>query len=390
MSEIRLIYNKCNLFTIFIILFITTLFQSCKTTKSPSVQMQPGEKGIVELLNSLKTNPRDRETSELFERSYTEWLNGIRQSGEDLRKPAADRYLAKAGEWESVKRVHDLIKANPAALDAVPAPYEPSSEIRMYREYAAREYYDQGMSYMRYQNRVYAEKAYQEFAKADKIVPGYMDVRQRMAEAQQMSIQTVAVRPVNYYNNPFSYWGFTNDWLQNRMVNDLNAFSGRNLRFYTEWEANSRRIQVDKVVDLQFREFFVGPVTSNTQNYTRTAQIDVTGSGNTLTKPTTQTVTATLYVTTRTMVSNAALEMRILDRATGRTTFTDRYPGNYTWKSVSATYKGDKRALTPDDLRLLSNNMNTSVPNRNETAERLINDCYNLMLSRIKSGVRFD
>jgi hypothetical protein len=90
------------------------------------------------------------------------------------------------------------------------------------------------------------------------------------------------------------------------------------------------------------------------------------------------------------MVNNAVLEMRITDRASGRTTFTDRYPGNYTWKSVTATYKGDKRALTQEDLRLINNSYSSSVPNRNETADRLVNDCYNLMISRIKSGVRFD
>lgn len=352
--------------------------------------MQPGEKGLSDMINRLKTDPRDRSTAEMLELNYNQWLNGIRQTGEDLNKPSADRYLSKASQWDAVKRIHDQIRATPAALEAVPNPYDPTAEIARYRNAAAREYYDQGLTYMRYQNRVYGEKAYQEFAKADKIVPGYMDVRQKMAEAQQMSLQTVVVRPVNYYNNPFSYWGFTNDWLQNRMVMDLNAFSGRNLRFMTEWDANSRRIQVDKVVDLQFRELFVGPVNSSSRNYTRTANIDVTNSGNTLTKPTMQTVTATVYETTRTMVSNAVLEMRILDRATGRTTFTDRYPGNYTWKSVTATYKGDKRALTQEDLRLINNSYSSSIPNRNQTAERLVNDCYNLMISRIKTGVRFD
>ena len=370
-------------------LLLVLIISSCKSSKGPTVPIDPGEKYIVELINKLKANPRDRNSAELLESGYNSWLNGIRQSGEDMGKSAADRYLGKSNEWESVKRVHDMIRSNPAALEAVPYPYDPANEIRMYRDYAAKEYYDQGMNYLQYKNRVYAEKAYQEFAKADKIVPGYMDVKQRMAEAQQMSMQNVVVRPVNYYNNPFSYWGFTNDFLQNRMVMDLNAFSGRNLRFYTEWEASSRRIQVDKVVDLQFRELFVGPVNTRTQTYTRTAQIDAATSG-TLTKPVTQTVTATLYETTRTMVNNAVLEMRITDRATGRTTFTDRYPGNYTWKSVTATYKGDKRALTQEDLRLINNSYSSSVPNRNETADRLVNDCYNLMISRIKSGVRFD
>ena len=307
-----------------------------------------------------------------------------------MSKTQAERHLQKAKELESVKRVHDQIRSSPAALEAVPNPYDPGSEISRHRESAAREYYNQGLSYLGYQNRVYAEKAYQEFSKADKIVPGFLDVRQRMAEAQQMSMQIVMVRPVNYYNNPFSYWGFTTDWLQNRMVMDLNAFSGRNLRFFTEWEANSKRVQVDKIVDLQFRELFVGPVNTTNRTYTRSANIDPTQSGSTLTKPALQTVTATVYETTRTMVSNAVLEMRIMDRVTGRTTFTDRFPGNYTWKSITATYKGDKRALTQEDLRLINSAFDSNIPNRNQTAERLVNDCYNLMISRIKSGVRFD
>lgn len=363
---------------------------SCKSSKPTRIAMQPGEQGLMDIIDKLKSNPRDRVVAEQLENDYGAWLNGIRQSGEDPRKTQADRYIDKANEWEAAKRVHDRIRATPAALEAVPNPYDPSDEIRRYKESAAKEYYDQGLNYMAYQNRIYAEKAYQEFSKADRIVPGYMDVKQRMSEAQQMSMQTVAVRPVNYMNNPYSYWGFNNDWLQNRIVMDLNAFSGKNLRFFTDWEANSRRIQIDKVVELQFRELFVGPVNTRTQTYTRTAQVDVTGSGNTLTKPTTQTVTATLYETTRTMVSNAVLELRIVDRATGRTTFTDRYPGNQTWKSVTATYKGDKRALTQEDLRLINNSLSQSIPNRNQMAEKLINDCYNLMIARIKSGVRFD
>ena len=364
------------------------LYISCKSGKTTSATVNTEEKYIVDLIGKVKGNPRDRQSADELEAVYGPWVDRIRESPDDVKKSIPERSIARANALEPVKRVYEAISSSPAVMDVISNPYDPSAQIVSLKESAAKDYYNQGMNYLSYNNRIYAEKAYQEFQKADRIVPGYADVRQRMTQAQQLSQLTVAVRPVNYNNNPFSYWGFTNDYLQNRMVMDLNTFSGRNTRFVTEWEAGSRRLSVDKYVDLQFRELFVGPVNSRTQTFTRTAEVQ-SGSTNSIpSKPVFQTVTANLYITTRTMVNNAVLEMRIIDRATGRITYTDRYPGNYTWKSETATYKGDRRALTQEDLRLISNSVN-QIPNRNETANRLINECYNLMISRIKTGVQF-
>lgn len=361
---------------------------SCKSSKPTSTAVKTEEKSILDLINKVKGNPRDRQSADVLEAVYGPWIDRIRESPEDSKRSIPERSVARANSLEPVKRVYDAIVSSPSVLDVIPNPYDPTAEIHSLKESAAKEYYNQGMNFLSYNNRFYAEKAYQEFQKAEKIIPGYSDVRQRMTQAQHLSQLTVAVRPVNYNNNPFSYWGFTNDYLQNRMVMDLNTFSNRNTRFVTEWEAGSRRLSVDKYVDLQFRELYVGPVNTRTQTFTRTAEVQVGSTNSIPAKPVLQTVTATLYVTSRTMVNNAVLEMRIIDRATGRPSYTDRYPGNYTWNSETATYKGDKRALNQEDLRLLSNNQN-QIPNRNETANRLINECYNLMLSRIKTGVQF-
>ena len=89
------------------------------------------------------------------------------------------------------------------------------------------------------------------------------------------------------------------------------------------------------------------------------------------------------------MESNATLECRIYEWATGRNILYDRFPDRFTWREETATYKGDQRALTPADWNLINNRFNNNPPSRNELADRLIRNCYGLLLSRIRSGVRF-
>jgi hypothetical protein len=147
---------------------------------------------------------------------------------------------------------------------------------------------------------------------------------------------------------------------------------------------------MDKVVDLNIVNMFIGQ--SNTQRNTlqRSAQVQTGTTKSIPAQPVYQTVYATVYVTTTRMESNASLECRIYDWVSGANLFFDRFPGRYTWLYQTATFKGDRRALTSEDLRLISNNPNTMAPSRNDIASRLINDCYGQLLNSIKNGVRFN
>lgn len=50
----------------------------------------------------------------------------------------------------------------------------------------------------------------------------------------------------------------------------------------------------------------------------------------------------------------------------------------------------NKRALEQSNRNLINNSSNINPPSRNELAQRLIDNCYNQLLSRIKNGVSFD
>lgn len=374
----------------FIILSIFTIsFYSCKTVPKQTVYSTE-ETQIFDYLEKIRKNDDVDQFANDFSTLYQKKI--IEYQEDNFLPPTlslGDKYLQKAERLKIPLSWYKNIISNESALKIISTPWDPSQLISECQNNAAQQFYNQGLEYLNYNNRTYALKALAEFNKVEKVRPGFKDVKQKITEAQRLSIYNIIVNPVNYYNNTYNYWGFQNDYLQDKMVRDLNFASFKNARFFTDWEATSRRIQVDKVVDLNMVTFYMGPVSTETKSYQRSAQIQVGNTQSIPSKPVYQSVTATITITTRIMRSNAALECRIYDRSNASNIFLDRFPGNYTWQNQTAKFIGDKRALNQEDLRILNNSQFNSYPTRNEVAEKLINDCYFLLLSRIKTAVQF-
>jgi hypothetical protein len=64
------------------------------------------------------------------------------------------------------------------------------------------------------------------------------------------------------------------------------------------------------------------------------------------------TVKATLYHYTKTTTSKGVVSFRIIDAKTGALLSSEKMPGEFVWKSEWATFNGDERALSADQLRL--------------------------------------
>ena len=294
-----------------------------------------------------------------------------------------------AKEREVLLQMYQAIKASPPASQALPTIKDPTAAIASAKEKAATEYYNQGLSALNYNNRQYALQAYDYFSKANNAVPGFKDVNNLLREAEEKSQIRVVVNPVRYDRYGFNYWGFSNDWLQQQMVRDLNARAFQHVRFFTDWEASGQHVRADRVVDLNFTSIFIGQLSSNNYIIQRSAQIQTGSTKSNPPKPVYTTVYATVYVSRRVLQSNASLECRIYDWATGRNILYDNFPDNYVWQQERATYKGDQRALTPSDWALINNRIDDRPPSRNQIADRLIRNCYNMLLNRIQSGVSF-
>lgn len=64
------------------------------------------------------------------------------------------------------------------------------------------------------------------------------------------------------------------------------------------------------------------------------------------------TVKATLYHYTKTTTSKGVVSFRIIDAKTGALLSSEKMPGEFVWRSEWATFNGDERALSADQLRL--------------------------------------
>lgn len=64
------------------------------------------------------------------------------------------------------------------------------------------------------------------------------------------------------------------------------------------------------------------------------------------------TVKATLYHYTKTTTSKGIVSFRIIDAKTGALLSVQKMPGEFVWKSEWATFNGDERALSPEQLQL--------------------------------------
>ena len=349
------------------------------------------DKTVFELLEKLKKNGSDKEALEILPQAYT--------TAADKRKllttanynylPPGDRYLELAKEYGVMQQMFQQIVALPVAANVVHNLWDASLPIQEAKNSAANEYYNQGMEYMTYDNRESARNAYTYFSKANNAVPGYQDVKSLMQQAQERATIKVIVRAANYYNHNWNYWGFQNDWLQQQIINDLNNQSFSDVRFYSDWDANAKRIHADRIVDLNFTELFVGQVFNNRYNINRSKQVQTGSTKSIPPQPIYKTIYATVNVTTRYMQSRATLECRIYDQVSGRNLLFDSFPGNDEWRVETATYTGSKDALTQDDWNKINNSNNFNMPNRSEVANRLIRNCYSPLLNRIKTGVQF-
>ena len=64
------------------------------------------------------------------------------------------------------------------------------------------------------------------------------------------------------------------------------------------------------------------------------------------------TVKATLYHHTKTTTSKGVVSFRIIDAKTGALLSSEKMPGEFVWRSEWATFNGDERALSADQIRL--------------------------------------
>ena len=88
-----------------------------------------------------------------------------------------DRWIEIAKQLEVAEKMYTEISSSPVLSKIIPDPWNPGEKIRDAKLKAAAEYYNQGLAFLNYNNRPYAQKAYDMFVKANNAYPNYKEVR---------------------------------------------------------------------------------------------------------------------------------------------------------------------------------------------------------------------
>ena len=394
-------YNQRNMIRHTLYLLMLVLLAACSqraVPKSVNRFLSAEDEAVLELLAGIRKNPNDKNLLALMPETYQRAMDSrAAMKGYVLRdNPPGDRWVLWRRQLEASQSITDAVLAFPTTSALIRNPVQFRDQISDARIRAAEEYYEQGIQFMRYNNRQDARQAVDAFGKANREVPNYRDVQNQIRRAEEMATLYVVVNPVDYFSFGWNYWGLQNDYLQWQMLRDLNNRSWRMTRFVSDLEARSMRITPERVVDMRFVRIMVSNPYTERNTYTRERTVaqpkpptrpgDSTSAGPSLPP---MVVRATVTVTRQFLNGDADLQCRIFDVPTGRNILFDNFPGRYSWVFESATFTGDRRALTDEDLRLVNNRFQR-YPTREEVGRQLIEDCYGMLIRRIEQGVNFD
>lgn len=308
---------------------------------------------VAAFVKKLQRKPQDATALQLLPQAYSQSqklhedrVNGFLRSNNQLK------WESVRSEYRTMQRLYDLIHSAPAAL-AIVKPKDYRDAITGAQENAAETRYDRGIALMNKGDKPSARQAYEEFSAALKLIPGYRDAKAQQDAAFQAGVVNVVVSEVDVRS---AYYQFSADQFRDYLVRNLQQRNiNRFVQFYDERFARSENVRPDEYISLRFMDFVIG------QTYVDRIQRDVSKEIVTGTSKDTSgkvidiytTVKATLYITKKTVVSRGLLDYMITDTNNGKVLRTDRIPGSYTWLNQFGTYRGDYRALSEEDKRLM-------------------------------------
>lgn len=371
--------------------FALLILGSCKTSKDYLLRADE-DRTFFDIVKKLNKRNNDEDATkaiaEVYSKVQERHLKKIAGYSSDKEISRWDKI---AVEYNALQKMYDAIESSPAAGNLVKSKnYRPDFDV--VKRSAAEDYYQQGLVYLFADSREAAKRAYNSFKKATTWVNNFKDSKARMDEAFNNAVVIVMINPIQ--DNSFFFntgWGnsgynYSNEYFQQNLVRDLGGKYATRYpaKFYTEWEARRDDVQPDWVIDLVLRDMDIPrPYISN---YNRNVSQRIETGKDTSGKATYETVYATVNIQKQSFNARGRMDIRIIDVNNRNTIASSSYSDTYNWQEESATYSGDRRALSSNDWALINNN-NFNVPQKEDILNELYRNIYPQIKNRISNEV---
>lgn len=330
-------------------IYLSILIVGCTTGKN-ALQKGNYDASVIKAVSRLQSSPNNAEALKVLTSAYSLSLQShLRKIDEAKLSSDVLRWETVLAEYQQLNQLSNEINSCPSCLTVVPNPQRYTQEIEESKYKAAEVRYAVGLKLMAENNRQSAKEAYASFEKAQYFNPNYKDVKDKLEDAYWSAILKVVVKPAVVNSN---YYRLSAEYFQQEVDQFLyNYKRNKFITFYSERQAIADKIVPDQVLSLDFDDFNVGQtyVKERVEKLKRDSVIVGYTRGN---EPVYGTVKAVLSVFEKNVSSSGLLSFTVTDWNNKKVIRQKRLAGTYVWQDSWASYKGDERALTTQQLNM--------------------------------------
>ncbi|GAB4334127.1 MAG: hypothetical protein OHK0038_10840 [Flammeovirgaceae bacterium] len=370
-------------FQIFIV--VTLLLFSCSSGKK-SLERGDYAEAVRTATERLKKSPSNDKAQETLAEAYPLALKYHLEQVQNLEMTTQMFKYEKIWEhFDILNNLYEGINTCPACLKIISMPENFYSKTEQYKSLAAEDRFQAGMSEMSAGTRERAKEAYRHFQKANFFIPNYKNSVQKMEEAlMAATLKVIVEQPPTPARYSLSVDFFTNKMQESFFRRPPSEF----VRFFSVAEAKSLNInKPDQIVLMQFDDFTVGETHTAERTNTLTKTVKKKVKEGEVEKEVEMEVKAEYTEFERTILTKGILDVRIIDAYTQQVLYNEKFPSQYLWTSLWATYKGDSDALSKEQLER-SQLKPATPPNHQFLFAEMCNNLYAQLTESLKQYYR--
>lgn len=301
----------------------------------------------LQSVNRLRSNPNSEKALQAVKDSYPMSITYFQGKIDyALSTNSPFKYTEVVDYYEKMNRLSDEISRCPAALNIFPKVNYFTNELTQTRKLAAEEQYQAGLNTEPLNTRLSWKDAWFNYQQADKFVPGYKDVRQRMLDAKYNATLKVIVEQIPV---PRNYQLTSNFFLQQMIENLMRYRPNEFVAYYSPESASKEGIKnPDQLLKMSFDEFVIGQVydKESVRDVSRdSVEVGTVTLADGKKVKAYNTVRAKLSVNRRELISKGILDVTIVDLARNNVVSQRKFPGQFVWSVEWGSFNGDERAL---------------------------------------------
>jgi hypothetical protein len=368
------------------LLLSVIIFSSCTNVYHIYESEFVNEKQYDKLVKMYLKNPADTSVSNRVIYAYQAILNGQLSNIETLK--VSNTLQSQEALIYAYDALQDFYNGA-SVINRLVSPGNVFNDRQLAVQRAAENWYNYGNNLLAANTWQSGREAFSVFQKINRWVPEYRNTRNLIADAREMGTIDAVIQPLR--NEGFfraSAYTAAMDFFSGQLVNDLAGGynNGEPYRVYNASEAGYHNIAADWMVEPVVTSFTIDPVRYN--RVTRTVSREIEVGIDSAKQPIHKTISAELYINEASVCSNTQMEARIADLVQRQPVDRCFFNESITLREVTATYSGDRRALSTEDWAMINNRNRLTIDER-WLQETMLEKIYPQMLAYLKGKMRW-